>query len=118
MEQSLFNAVTHDLSIESKTIQRNKTMVQILNASPMSEIFAKQLAKTDNDADRQRNGKALLPEGDYFESYYTNAAKSITAKYTYTKADGKHDVFIASSLANADECSVCFNGYLTLSREF
>lgn len=36
MEQSLFNAVTHDLSIDSKTIQRNKTMVQILNASPMS----------------------------------------------------------------------------------
>ncbi|HAB4038579.1 TPA_asm: Shiga toxin A subunit, partial [Salmonella enterica subsp. enterica serovar Java] len=27
-------------------------------------------------------------------------------------------IFIASSLMNADECSVRFNGYITLSREF
>lgn len=118
MEQSLLDAVTHDLNIDSKTIQHSETIVQVLNASPVSEIFAKQLAKTDSDADKQRNGKALLPEEDYFESYYTNAAKSITAKYTYTNTNGKRDVFIASSLANADECSVRFNGYLTLSREF
>ncbi|EAQ6061108.1 Shiga toxin A subunit, partial [Salmonella enterica subsp. enterica serovar Mbandaka] len=26
--------------------------------------------------------------------------------------------FIASSFMNADECSVKFNGYITLSREF
>ncbi|EAB2766872.1 Shiga toxin A subunit, partial [Salmonella enterica] len=26
--------------------------------------------------------------------------------------------FIASSFMNADECSVRFNGYITLSREF
>ncbi|EAS5214559.1 Shiga toxin A subunit, partial [Salmonella enterica subsp. enterica serovar Altona] len=28
------------------------------------------------------------------------------------------DIFIASNFMNADECSVRFNGYITLSREF
>ncbi|EAV7484398.1 Shiga toxin A subunit, partial [Salmonella enterica subsp. enterica] len=28
------------------------------------------------------------------------------------------DIFIASSFMNADECSVRFNGYITLFREF
>ncbi|MGL6020550.1 MAG: Shiga toxin A subunit, partial [Gibbsiella quercinecans] len=33
-------------------------------------------------------------------------------------ANGQRDIFIASSLLNNDECSIRFNGYLTLSREF
>jgi hypothetical protein len=118
MEQSLFDAVTNDLNIDHKTLQRSNTIVQVLNISAVDKVFATQLAKIDSDADKQRNGKALLPEEDYFESYYTNAAKNITAKYTYLNTNGKRDVFIASSLANADECSVRFNGYLILSREF
>lgn len=118
MEQSLFDSVIHDLNIDGAVIHRNKTKVQVIDISPVSDIFAKQLAKTDSNADKQRNGKALLSEADYFESYYTNGAKSITAKYSFTNNKGKSDVFIASSIINNDECSVRFNGYLTLSREF
>ncbi|MEY7631937.1 Shiga toxin A subunit, partial [Enterobacter quasihormaechei] len=32
--------------------------------------------------------------------------------------DAKKDVFIASSLMNKDECSIRFNGYIILSRQF
>lgn len=95
-----------------------KHKVQVINIAPVSDIFARQVAKVDYDADQQKNGKALLSEGDYFESYYTNGAKSITAKYVYTNNKGKSDVFITSGFINNDECSVRFNGYLTLSREF
>ncbi len=42
----------------------------------------------------------------------------LTAKYTYFNQEGKKDVFIASGLINKDECSIRFNGYLTLAREF
>lgn len=118
MEQSLFDAIVHDLNIDGATIQRDKTIVNVLYMSPVSEAFAHQLAKTDSDSDRKRNGKALLPESDYFESYYINGAKSITARYTFINQHGKRNVFIASSLMNNDECSVRFNGYLTLSRQF
>ena len=118
MEQTLFNSVMHDLNISADIIQRNKTAVQIINISSVSEVFAKQLARIDYSADKQRNVKALLPEEDYFESYYTNGTKNITAKYTYINHQGKRDAFIASNIINNDECSVRFNGYLTVSREF
>lgn len=118
MEQSLFDSVIHDLNIDRMVVHRNKTKVQVINISPVSAVFAKQLAKTDSNADKQRNGKALLSESDYFESYYTNGAKTITAKYIFINNHGKSDAFIASGIINNDECSVRFNGYLTLSREF
>jgi len=118
MEQTLFEALGHDSGINTKTIQRSKTTVSVLALEPVSEVFAEQMALTDYEADKQKNGKAMLAKEDYFESYYTNDARSITAKYTFTNDMGKRDVFIASSLQNKDECSVRFNGYLTLSRQF
>ncbi|MDW8844413.1 Shiga toxin A subunit [Erwinia sp. MMLR14_017] len=116
MEQYLFDSVVHDLNIDGAVIERKETKVQIINISPVSDLFAEQLAKTDGNADK--NKKALLKEGDYFESYYTNGAKTITAKYIYFNNKNKKNIFIASSIMNNDECSVRFNGYLTLSREF
>lgn len=70
------------------------------------------------EADYKKQTGIKLKKGDFFEGYYTNGAKSITARYTYTNDKGKKNVFIASSLLNNDECSVRFNGYLILSREF
>lgn len=113
MESSLFEAI----KIHSSTVQRDKTTVEVINISPVSELYAESLAKADH-ANDVANGKFPLSESDYFSSYYENNTKSITAKYTYTNKHGKKDVFIASSLVNKDECSVRFNGYITLSREF
>lgn len=118
LEQSLFDAVVHDININGNDIIRAKTTVQVLNVSPVSKIFAQQLAKADSDADKKRNGTPLLQESDYFESYAINGAKSITVKYTLRNTKGQRSSFIASGLVNNDECSVRFNGYLTLSREF
>lgn len=117
MESSLFDAISKDLHIDSSTVQRDKTAVQVINIFPVSELYAESLAKADH-ANNVAKGKSPLPEGDYFSSYYENDTKSVTAKYTYTDKRGKKDVFIASSLMNKDECSVRFNGYITLSREF
>lgn len=61
---------------------------------------------------------AILDKKSYSDSYYENQVKSIVAKYTYINKDKEKDIFIASSFMNADECSVRFNGYITLSRGF
>ncbi|EAR8665906.1 Shiga toxin A subunit, partial [Salmonella enterica] len=67
---------------------------------------------------KAKNKVAILDKKSYFDSYYENQVKSIVAKYTYINKDEEKDIFIASSFMNADECSVRFNGYITLSREF
>ena len=117
MELSLFDAILKDLKIDPAAIQRDKTTVEIINTATVSELYAESLAKRDHKESIDK-GLATIPVRDYFSSYYENNARSITAKYTYTNARGMKDIFIASSLMNKDECSIRFNGYLTLAREF
>ncbi|HIC5630595.1 TPA: Shiga-like toxin A subunit SciR [Salmonella enterica subsp. enterica serovar Thompson] len=118
MESSLFDAIKNDLNIDVATIIKDKTKVEILDISPVSKVYAEPLARMDYEKDKAKNKVAILDKKSYFDSYYENQVKSIVAKYTYINKDKEKDIFIASSFMNADECSVRFNGYITLSREF
>ncbi|EGG5190519.1 Shiga toxin A subunit [Salmonella enterica] len=118
MESSLFDAIKNDLNIDVATIIKDKTKVEILDISPVSKVYAESLARMDYEKDKSKNKVAILDKKSYFDSYYENQVKSIVAKYTYINKDKEKDIFIASSFMNADECSVRFNGYITLSREF
>ncbi|EAZ0192285.1 TPA: Shiga toxin A subunit [Salmonella enterica] len=118
MESSLFDAIKNDLNIDVATIIKDKTKVEILDISPVSKVYAESLARMDYEKDKAKNKVAILDQKSYFDSYYENQVKSIVAKYTYINKDKGKDIFIASSFMNADECSVRFNGYITLSREF
>ncbi|EBF4812896.1 Shiga toxin A subunit [Salmonella enterica] len=118
MESSLFDAIKNDLNIDVATIIKDKTKVEILDISPVSKVYAESLARMDYEKVKAKNKVAILDKKSYFDSYYENQVKSIVAKYTYINKDKGKDIFIASSFMNADECSVRFNGYITLSREF
>ncbi|EBB4698966.1 Shiga toxin A subunit [Salmonella enterica subsp. enterica serovar Typhimurium] len=118
MESSLFDAIKNDLNIDVATIIKDKTKVEILDISPVSKVYAESLARMDYEKDKAKNKVAILDKKSYFDSYYENQVKSIVAKYTYINKDKEKDIFIASSFMNADECSVRFYGYITLSREF
>ncbi|EDX1794094.1 Shiga toxin A subunit [Salmonella enterica] len=118
MESSLFDAIKNDLNIDVATIIKDKTKVEILDISPVSKVYAESLARMDYEKDKAKNKVAILDKKSYFDSYYENQVESIVAKYTYINKDKEKDIFIASSFMNADECSVRFNGYITLSREF
>lgn len=118
MESSLFDAIKNDLNIDVATIIKDKTKVEILDISPVSKVYAESLARMDYEKDKAKNKVAILDKKSYFDSYYENQVKSIVAKYTYINKDKEKDIFIAPSFMNADECSVRFNGYITLSREF
>ncbi|EGK1053831.1 Shiga toxin A subunit [Salmonella enterica] len=118
MESSLFDAIKNDLNIDVATIIKDKTKVEILDISPVSKVYAESLARMDYEKDKAKNKVAILDKKSYFDSYYENQVKSIVAKYTYINKDKEKDIFIVSSFMNADECSVRFNGYITLSREF
>lgn len=117
IETTLFNTISRDLQIDTSTILRNKTIVNVIDTASVSKLYATSLAKIDYES-AMVQGKATIPENAYFDSYYENHTQSLTAKYIYTNKEMKKDVFIASGLVNQDECSVRFNGYITLSREF
>ncbi|HEY2451274.1 MAG TPA: Shiga toxin A subunit [Scandinavium sp.] len=108
-EEMLLSAVTKD---GVKAIERDKTSVEVLGLSPVSDTLARQYAQADAKA-----GSGLTVK-DYYGIYHDNGAMALTTKYTYRNAKGASNVYIVSSLLNNDECSVRFNGYLTLSREF
>ncbi|EAA7672381.1 Shiga toxin A subunit [Salmonella enterica subsp. enterica serovar Molade] len=118
MESSLFDAIKNDLNIDVAAIIKDKTKVEILDISPVSKVYAESLARMDYEKDKAKNKVAILDKKSCFDSYYENQVKSIVAKYTYINKDKEKDIFIASSFMNADECSVRFNGYITLSKEF
>ncbi|TRE78630.1 Shiga toxin A subunit [Salmonella enterica subsp. enterica serovar Derby] len=118
MESSLFDAIKNDLNIDVATIIKDKTKVEILDISPVSKVYAESLARMDYEKNKAKNKVAILDKKSYFDSYFENQVKSIVAKYTYINKDKEKDIFIASSFMNADECSVRFNGYITLFREF
>lgn len=119
MESMLQVTIKNELGVDITTIRNDKITSDLINITPVSDFLAHQLARSYYETDKKRNGgKADLTENEYFDSFHANGAKSITAKYTYISTNGKRDVFIASSLFNNDECSIRFNGYLTLSREF
>jgi len=94
-----------------KGIERDKTTVEVLNISPVSDALARQFARKD-----AQNSNLSLK--DYYSIYHENDAMNLTVKYTYVNAKGAKNSYVVSSLLNNDECSVRFNGYLTLSREF
>ena len=118
MEAILFNKLAEYLSIYTSTVDEMKAKVDVLDITPISRMYAEKLARIDFDKDPDKDKTEDKYKNIYLSSYYDNEVKSITAKYTYTDKHGKKDVFIASSLMNKDECSVRFNGYITLSREF
>lgn len=118
METRLFDSLRRDLSIDTDTIEHDKTVVEVIDISPVSSVFARQLMEKRYASDIQRFGKGQLSKESYYEIYKDYAATSITAKYTYINNKGQRSKFIAMSLFNKYECSVGFNEYITLSREF
>ncbi|OQP29950.1 hypothetical protein B2J69_22510 [Pantoea latae] len=108
----LLASIKKDLGIDLTTIQYNKTVVEILSIKPVSELFARKLAV----ADSKKNPE--LAEKEYYDMYRDAHVLTVTARYTFTDRDNKRDEFISSAFVNDDECSVKYNGYITLSREF
>ncbi|MBB1200945.1 Shiga toxin A subunit [Enterobacteriaceae bacterium 89] len=118
MESALFSKLSTDLGIDTSSVNEMTTTVEVLDISPISRVYAEYLARADFNKDPDKDKTEHRYNKIYFSSYYENEVKSITAKYTYFNKQNKKDVFIATSLMNKHECSIRFNGYIILSREF
>ncbi|OAT32463.1 putative shiga-like toxin A subunit [Buttiauxella brennerae ATCC 51605] len=108
----------NDLDIDIASIQYLKTLVEVLSVEPVSMLMARKMAIADSSADMKKSEDIHLSENEYYGIYHDNHVVNVTAKYTFTDKNNHRDIFISSALANDDECSVKYNGYLTLAREF
>lgn len=118
VEGMLLTSIKNDLGIDLASIEYNKTTVEVLDVLPVSEVFARKMAIADSQADLKKSSDLRLSETDYYSMYYDGHVVTVTAKYTFTDKNGKRNEFISSAFANDEECSVRYNGYITLSREF
>ncbi|MBT0725923.1 Shiga toxin A subunit [Rosenbergiella australiborealis] len=110
----LTDAIIKDLKISPNQIIRNNVTVEVLSVLPISKFYAEKLA----DYDYKHQPLDVLSKDDYVEGYTTKDVKIVVAKYTYRNIKNQKNIFIASSLKNNNECSLRFNGYMIVDREF
>lgn len=114
VEMDMTRGVSKDLGLKAITPPK----MELLAVSPVGQALADQYAKADRATDLARKSGHALGYEDYFSSYHDNGAKTLLIKYTYENAAKQKNIFVASSLVNDDECSIRFNGYVTLQREY
>lgn len=105
----------HTLHIDLKQIDAGKTKTEILSAQPAGELLISQLAQETYDSLTDKSKSS--PES-YKKLFSVNPPYNLVLRITYVNRDNKKNIFIASGLADKDECSVHFNGWLTEQREF
>lgn len=108
IENNTFTLSTTELGIDSKQIIRENTQVKILAINPVTPLLAEQYA---NAADA--NMRDI-----YFSIYREGNPLVMVVQYTYVNAKKQENVFISSAVVNDEECSVSFDKYLTVKREF
>jgi len=111
---SMIDAMVKDFGIQQSEIIIDKTQLSLLYkqkaTSQMAEFYAK---------DSYNNEAAhFFSESKYKELYLESNAQNIIVKYDFVNVQNKHNITIASLLVNDDECSIRFNGYLVVKREF
>ncbi len=82
---------------------------------PAGELLISQLAQETYDSLTDKSKSS--PES-YKKLFSVNPPYNLVLRITYVNKDNKKNIFIASGLADKDEGSVHFNGWLTEQREF
>ncbi|ORM51505.1 hypothetical protein HA41_15235 [Pantoea conspicua] len=108
------DAMIRDLQIDQRQLVLNQTHLTLLDVQPVTAEMALYYAHQDIkelDVDSQKLS-------GYQEIYTFPGTQNLIVNYDYQNKAGKHNKFIASMLINDEECSVRFNGYIIVKREF
>ena len=109
----LMHAMRYDWGInDDQDIIKSKTKITLIDNQPVSKLLAEQMAK-----------KAIENlDYDDFEgmknAFMEYNPRNLIIRYSFVNKEGKENILIGSSIVNDEECSVTFNGYITVKREF
>ncbi len=111
---SMTDAMIRDFGIGEQEIVLNSTVMTLIDKNrvtlPLASLYAKQ--------SYNQEATHFLSESELTSIFMTSNSTNIIVKYDYVNHENKHNVTIASLLVNDDECSVRFNDYIVIKREF
>jgi len=111
---SMIDEMVRDFDIEEQDILLNKTKLVLLAHENVTKEMALLYAKED----QKEPVMAALDMDENIKIYREDNPKNIIVKYDFVNRQNKHNITIASLLINDYECSVRFNGYIVVKREF
>ncbi|WP_428945212.1 hypothetical protein ACQK5W_03765 [Pantoea sp. FN060301] len=113
ISSSLMNDMYNTMRINTDSIDKEKTTTELLFNEPVDENLAFQYANEDYRASPERWTTAK----DFHDIYSTYNPRNLIIKFTFFN-EGKKDIFLVSAFVNDYECSVRYNGYIIVKREF
>lgn len=111
---SMTDAMVEDLGLQESDIVLEKTKMTLVAqenvTAPMALFFAKE--------DKKDPILANLNLQELAGIYSDFNPKNLIIRYDYQNRAGKHNILLGSLLINDTECSVRYNGYIIVKREF
>lgn len=108
------DAFTHDFGLSQKDFQWDATIMELVSENKTDFTLANHFATLD----KIDYGEDFLGTEDIRKTFLGPNAKNLIIRFTYLNKEHKRNVFLASALIDDDECSIRFNGYIIVKREF
>ncbi|CAX58909.1 Putative shiga-like toxin A subunit [Erwinia billingiae Eb661] len=110
----MMDEMSRSMRIDTDSIVKEKTTTELIYNNPITNRLASQYAlQSYNEA--PNNWTSLK---SYKEIFSEHNVRNLIIKFTFENKEKKQNVFLVSTLASDDECSVRFNGYIIVKREF
>lgn len=111
---AMTDSMVADFDIPFESINRSKIEIKLIEDMEVNESYGTYLANEDYKNDKEHFVKLKEYEKIYTEYHPRNLITQISIN----NMEGKKNIFLASSIVNDDECSVRFNGYIIVKKEY
>lgn len=108
------DAMLNDFGLKESDIVLEETKISLVYQEEVTKPMARHFALQD----KKVPALAALPLVDLMESYTIDNPTNLILKFDYVNKAGKHNVLLSSHFINEGECTIRYNGYIIVKREF
>ena len=111
---SMTDSMVKDFGIAPDVLILDKTVMTLIDKNKMTSQLAAHYARQTYLTEPTH----FLPESELASIFAESDSTNIIVKYDYVNQYNQHNITLASLIVNDEECSVRFNGYIIVKREF
>lgn len=111
---SMTDAMVEDFGIQESDILLEKTKMTLLEKENVTEKMALFFAQED----KKEPGLEHVKLNSLIKIYKEDNPKNLIIKYEYFNKENKRNILLGSVVISDAECSLRFNGYIIVKREF